>query len=97
MLTRTKGQLKLAKILNQLGFETTLEYRLGPYYVDVWVGELGVALEFEGPIHGLRKKRDAERDKELLETYGVSKVIHLTEKDIASTTRAKEIILAAIG
>ena len=97
MLTRTKGQLRLEKLLNQLGFETILEYRLGPYSVDIFLAEQGIAVEFDGPSHGLRKKKDAERDKELVETYRVSKVIRITEKDLATSAQLKERILTALS
>lgn len=61
--SRTRGQLYLERLLNELGLKTDLEHQIGKYFVDVWVEELKTAFEFDGPGHGLLKKHDEVRDE----------------------------------
>ena len=57
--------------MNKLGFQTVLEYQVGEYFLDVFVGELNTAFEYDGPWHGLSKKHDIKRD-EWLKQQGIS-------------------------
>ena len=91
----TLGHLRLSQTLEELGFEVVLESRFGPYFVDCLVEELGIAFEYDGPIHGLLKKKDKKRDQELVENYGLRKVVRI--KDVSNTQRLTEEILTAIG
>lgn len=75
----TKGQLKLEKILNGLGYQTVLEYEVGQYYLDCMVPELSIGFEYDGPYH-LDKKKDAKRDKAIGEAG--YKVIRVREKEL---------------
>mgnify|MGYP001596981761 CR=1 FL=1 len=90
----TVGHRRLSQALEELGFEVTIESRFGPYLTDCFVQELGIAFEYDGPIHGLLKKKDARRDKELINDYGLRKVVHI--KDVSNTQRLTEEILTAI-
>mgnify|MGYP003396222828 CR=1 FL=1 len=80
-LTNTRGQLKTMAFIEKLGFFVTLEERRGPYWIDCFVQELGIAVEYDGPSHGLSKKRDAKRDLELVNTYGILRVVRVTDTD----------------
>ena len=80
----TKGQIFLERILNKLGFQTVLEYSVGLYYIDIFVPELNLGIEFEGMGHF--KRRDAKRDKEIFNNSGIRiariKQKQLNERDI---------------
>ncbi len=93
--TETRGQLKLQKILNDLGFETVLEYSLGPYFIDCWLSECALAVEYDGPVHGMSKKRDSIRDSDLVDNYGVKAVIRIREDDLADPEGIAEKVLTA--
>lgn len=63
MLKReTAPARKLETILNRLGLEVILEYKVGNYYIDCFCPELGVGFEYDGPWHNFSRKRDAKRD-----------------------------------
>ena len=65
----TKGQMKLEKILNDLGFSTVLELEIGQYRVDVFIPELKCIFEYEGKGYHM-KRRDKIRDTEIKEMSG---------------------------
>ena len=60
----------LESILNKLGFQTVLEYQVGDYFCDIFVPEISIGFEYDGPWHGLSKKHDAKRD-EWLKQQGI--------------------------
>lgn len=75
----TGGQLKLEKILNELGFSTILELEVDIYRVDVYVPELKVAFEYDGKGYHT-KKRDAARDA-AIKDIGIH-VIRIVDKNL---------------
>lgn len=90
-LTLTKGHQKLIRILeNEFGLEVEVEKSFPPFYGDVFIPELGIIVEFDGPIHKLTKKRDIERDRILRDEYGINRIVRITEGDFADTKRIEE-------
>lgn len=66
-MTRIEDQLE--RIARDLGFAIENEREFAPYRVDVYVPELHVAFEADGPMH--TKPRDAKRDAVLDEQYSL--------------------------
>jgi very-short-patch-repair endonuclease len=66
----TKNQYKLEKIINELGFATELETPFGNYSADIYIPELNIIVELDGPSH-VSKKKDESRDAKIKEEYGV--------------------------
>lgn len=92
--TNTAGHRKLQKIIEGMGFEVVSEYRFGTYFGDLWIPQLGIVAEYDGPSHGLRGKQDAKRDAELMSSYGVVRVVRIKEEDLADPRRVEEKILS---
>jgi very-short-patch-repair endonuclease len=61
----TGGQMKLEKLLNELGFQTVLELEIENYRVDIFVPELNCIFEYDGKGYH-SKRKDKERDEVLL-------------------------------
>ena len=68
-VTNTVPHRQLVALLEWLGFTVEEEKGFYPYHVDVYVPELHVAFEADGPQH--RERPDAELDERLLGTYGL--------------------------
>ena len=66
----TKEQLLISKWLNEIGLEHSLEEELDPFWADIYIHDLNLVIELDGPNH--MKKRDDARDEFLVETYHVS-------------------------
>ena len=66
-VTNTVPHRQLVALLEWLGFTVEEEKGFHPYHVDVYVPELHVAFEADGPQH--RKKPDQRRDERLLGIY----------------------------
>ena len=75
----TKGQLKLQKTLEDLGFAVDLEEPFHIYRIDCYVKEFHLGLEFDGLQHGFSKKRDAKRDLFLMENFKLP-ILRVTDK-----------------
>jgi len=58
-------QRDVVKFLAKKGLLVEDEYQVGMYSVDIFLPELGLGIEIDGPIHGLTKKRDFYRDLEI--------------------------------
>lgn len=65
---------KVAGWLDQLGVAYTEEFQVRAtsadgnrhtYFLDLYLPELSRAVEIDGPMHSLRRRRDAERDAAL--------------------------------
>jgi len=65
--TNTNGQLKLEKWIRELGFITELEKEFPPYWADIYLQEVHVAVEYDGAQHW--KKKDRKKDKHLMDEY----------------------------
>ena len=66
----TKEQLIVSKWLNKMGLEHSREEEFEPYWVDIFIHDLNLAIELDGQNHLV--KRDSIRDSYLVNTYGIS-------------------------
>ena len=66
----TKEQLLVSKWLTEIGLEHSLEEEFSPYWADIYIHDIRLAIELDGAFH--LKKQDAKRDAYLLEEYKVS-------------------------
>jgi len=62
--------------INRLGFRTDLETVFGEYAVDIYVPELNIAVEIDGPSHKF-KKRDRKRDNRLRNEHGLKDILRI--------------------
>jgi len=76
----TETQLIVEKIINELGYRTNLEVSMGPYQLDIFLPEIRIAVEVDGPQH--YKKLDSKRDSILLNEHLIKKVIHVKTVDV---------------
>ena len=58
--TNTKTQLLVASWCEEMGLHCILEEQVGRYSLDVYLPELRLGIELDGPYH--LRKRDAKRD-----------------------------------
>jgi len=65
----TPQQFLVAAWIREAGFGTTLEEDFPPYVVDVYIPDLHLGVELDGPHHF--RKRDAIRDEKLLSEYSL--------------------------
>ena len=65
----TPEQFLMASWVKEAGFGSILEYDFEPYVVDIYIPDLLLALEIDGPYHMVR--RDAYRDAYILTTYNI--------------------------
>ena len=70
---------KLKRILESMGFEVARDYSISGNIVSIFLPQEKVGFEFDGPMHF--RKRDAGRDKRILEESGI-KIMRITEKDL---------------
>lgn len=75
----TLGHQQLVSLVTQMGFQVRIEEPFAPYVVDVYIPEMHVALEADGPRHS--KRKDALRDAVLLEQYGLP-VLRFANKEL---------------
>lgn len=85
----TQQEKMVSRCLDDLGLRYETQADFGKYRVDFYVPELGWVIEADG-LYGHLKKSDEKRDRELIETYGVKKVVHLK----AQTQSGLEVELA---
>jgi len=65
--SRTNGQLTIEKWVRELGFITELEKEFPPYWADIYLQEVHVAIEYDGAQHW--KKKDRKKDAHLIAEY----------------------------
>ena len=65
----TRQQIRLERVLNQIGFQTECEKSFPPFIVDCYIPELHVAVEVDGAVH--QKGHDKKRDAYLLDNYSL--------------------------
>ncbi len=65
----TNEQLRVASWLRELGLGFSLEEEFSPYCADIFICDLNLIIELDGPQH--LKRRDAKRDAFIKETYGI--------------------------
>jgi len=59
--------LKLEKWIRELGFITELEKEFPPYWTDIYLQEVHVAVEYDGAQHW--RKKDKKKDDHLMREY----------------------------
>ena len=67
--TDTKHQLLVQGWIEELGIGTITEQPFGDYSVDIFIPDLGLGIEIDGPYH--LKKRDRARDEQINQVHGV--------------------------
>jgi very-short-patch-repair endonuclease len=72
----TDKQLLVESWINQLGFRTDLETVFGEYSADIFLPELLLIVEVDGPSHKF-KKRDKKRDDKLRNEHGLKDVLRI--------------------
>ena len=87
--------MQLQKILREMGFETILEYAVKDYSIDIYLPEFNLGIEYDGPMHSLSKKKDANRDYEIFIDTGIrlmriKKIESDTKKAIMDFIEGKE-------
>ena len=65
----TPEQFKMAEWVREAGFGSILEQDFEPYVVDIYIPDLLLALEIDGPYH--MKRRDARRDEYICTNYNI--------------------------
>ena len=65
----TPEQLMMASWVKEAGFGSILEQDFEPYVVDIYIPDLLLALEIDGPYH--MKRRDEYRDAYIRTTYNI--------------------------
>ena len=65
----TPEQFMMAEWVRDAGFGSILEQDFEPYVVDIYIPDLLLALEIDGPYH--MKRRDASRDVYIRDNYKI--------------------------
>ena len=82
--TMTKPHIKLMNMLESLELGCVEEVLFHPYTVDIYIPELHIAFEADGPQHNV--KRDIKRDLYLMGTYALP-VLRITEHELNNKER----------
>ena len=67
--TDTNHQRLIDRWIKEIGIGTQLEYEVGRYFIDIYVPDLILGIEVDGPWH--LRKRDKKRDEYILEVHGI--------------------------
>ena len=67
--TDTHHQRLVNNWIKEIGIGTQLEYEVGKYFIDIYVPDLLLGIELDGPWH--LRKRDKKRDEYILEAHGI--------------------------
>lgn len=65
----TNSQLVVASWLHEMGLGFTMEEEFSPYFADIYIKDLNLTIELDGPSH--LNKRDAKRDAVLKDKYNL--------------------------
>jgi len=65
----TPEQFMMAEWVREAGFGSILEQDFEPYVVDIYIPDLLLALEIDGPYH--MKRHDAVRDEYIRDNYQI--------------------------
>lgn len=84
--TDTAHQRLVNKWIKEIGIGTQLEYEVGQYSIDIYVPDLLLGVEVDGPWH--LRKRDKKRDEYILERHGIE-VWRIPIKDINMSYKQK--------
>ena len=80
--TDTKHQLLVRDWIEELGIGTVTEQPFGNYSVDIFVPDLDLGVEVDGPYH--LKKRDRGRDEYINQVHGID-IWRISIKEINAT------------
>ena len=80
--TDTAEQLTVFGWCEEIGLTVLLEYNVPPYYLDIYLPELKLAVELDGPMHS--RKRDKKRDGFIKRRHGID-VWRFRNRDITDT------------
>lgn len=64
----TATEIKLKNEVERIGYIVDMSAQFGKYVVDLYIAEIHVAVEYDGPSHTF-KKRDKARDAYLMENF----------------------------
>ena len=94
----TKCHQHLHRILSELGFQVRDNAQYSQYKIDCMTELENIGFEANGELYHKWKKRDNERDIELLKNHGIE-IIRIPEKllDGKHDPEVKEIILESIN
>ena len=84
---------RLVKVLQATGYKVDVEVEFQPWRVDCYLPELHMVVEADGPHHS--KTRDATRDADLLERYGLF-VIRVPESELTTLWRGSGYMMRLI-
>lgn len=66
---RSGSHRRFERVLDKMGIAYDSEHNFPPYCVDIYLQEWHAYIEVDGPVHGLRRKRDEARDEYLRSRY----------------------------
>ncbi len=72
MLTANRYHRQVIEWIAAIGLEYVEEFSVGPYSLDIYLPEMKLAVELDGPQHNRRK--DAIRDHIVLTDFGIRTV-----------------------
>ena len=76
---------------DQIGFQFRRQDPYGPYILDFYCPEFGVAVEIDGLVHEGKKDNDEERDSDL-NAYGV----HVLRFSARSVLKSPDVVVCQI-
>ncbi len=80
----TPNQLRVKSWIEDIGIGVTLEEDFGKYVVDIYIPDLLLGVEIDGPYH--LKKKDRLRDEYLMDSFGID-ILRIPDKDIKVSYR----------
>ena len=80
----TPNQLRVKSWIEDIGIGVTLEEDFGKYVVDIYIPDLLLGVEIDGPYH--LKKKDRLRDEYLKDSFGID-ILRIPDKDIKVSYR----------
>ena len=89
----TEIHQKAIKKLEKLGYQVMEEVRFPPYVVDIYIPDLHIGVEVDGPHHV--EKRDIKRDNVLYEEYNLP-IIRLNQKESTNSALIKRTMKEAV-
>jgi very-short-patch-repair endonuclease len=67
--TDTSQQQRFVSWCRELGLAIQLETPFGPYWADIYLEEIGIIIELDGPYHN--RKRDEKRDQYIQDNFDI--------------------------
>ena len=80
----SRGQRKLSRFLEQLGFYVDQEVAVGEYSIDCYIEELHCGFELDSKYTHISRKRDKARDKWIYENYSIP-ICRIDESELKDT------------